>query len=144
MTSFILRKQPPALQWAMLLIASIVCVAAFELMRLPAALMLGAIAAAILLSWFEGRVTIPPWAFVIPQGFVGCLVARAITPDIVMTIFRRWPMFLVLIGAVIFFAAVLGYALASSPRHDRGLGVLRWHRDGDGADVRSLWRRHEA
>jgi membrane AbrB-like protein len=112
MTSFILRKQPPALQWAMLLIASIVCVAAFELMRLPAALMLGAIAAAILLSWFEGRVTIPPWAFVIPQGFVGCLVARAITPDIVMTIFRRWPMFLVLIGAVIFFAAVLGYALA--------------------------------
>ena len=89
-----------------------VCVAAFELVRLPAALMLGAIAAAILLSWFEGRVKIPPWGFVIAQGFVGCLVARAITADIVLTIFRGWPMFLVLIGAVIFFAAVLGYVLA--------------------------------
>ncbi len=33
--------------------------------------MLGAIAAAIVLSWFEGRVKIPPWAFVIAQGFVG-------------------------------------------------------------------------
>jgi uncharacterized protein len=112
MSPFILSKHPPALQWAMLLAASVVCIAAFELMRLPAALMLGAIAAAIVLSWFEGRVTIPSWGFVIAQGFVGCLVARAITPEIVMTIFRKWPMFLVLIGAVIFFAAVLGYVLA--------------------------------
>jgi uncharacterized protein len=111
MSHFTLRQTPPALQWGALLGASVVGVAAFELMRLPAALMLGAIAAAILLSWFEGRVTIPPWGFVIAQGFVGCLVARAITPDIVMTIFRRWPMFLALIGAVILFAAILGYVL---------------------------------
>jgi membrane AbrB-like protein len=111
MSHFTLRRTPPTLQWAALLGASVVGVAAFELMRLPAALMLGAIAAAILLSWFEGRVTIPPWGFVIAQGFVGCLVAHAITPDIVITIFRRWPMFLALIGAVILFAAILGYVL---------------------------------
>ena len=111
MSHFTLRQTSPALQWAALLGASVVGVAAFELMRLPAALMLGAIAAAILLSWFEGRVKIPAWGFVIAQGFVGCLVARAITPDIVLTIFRRWPMFLALIGAVILFAAVLGYVL---------------------------------
>jgi uncharacterized protein len=112
MSHFTLRQMPPALQWAGLLAASVVCIAAFELVRLPAALMLGAIAAAILLSWFEGRVKLPAWGFVIAQGFVACLVARAITAEIVMTIFRRWPMFLVLIGAVIFFAAVLGYVLA--------------------------------
>jgi membrane AbrB-like protein len=81
-------------------------------MRLPAALLLGAIGAAILVSWFEGRVRIPPWAFVIAQGFVGCLVARSITPDILATLFRKWPMFLTLIGAVIFFATSLGYVLA--------------------------------
>jgi membrane AbrB-like protein len=112
MPRFTLRQRPPALQWGALLSASLVCVAAFELMRLPAALMLGSIAAGILLSWFEGRVRIPAWAFVIAQGFVGCLVARSITPDIVMTIVRKWPMFLGLIGAVIFFAAGLGFALA--------------------------------
>jgi membrane AbrB-like protein len=111
MSHFTLRQTKPALQWAALLGASVVGVAGFELMRLPAALLLGAIAAAILLSWFEGRVTMPPWGFVIAQGFVGCLVARAITPDIVMTLFRRWPMFLFLIGAVILFAAVLGFGL---------------------------------
>jgi uncharacterized protein len=112
MSPFTLRQRPPALQWSALLGASLICVAAFELMRLPAALLLGAIAAAILLSWFEGRVRIPAWAFVIAQGFVGCLVARSITPDIVMTIFRKWPMFLTLIGSVIVFAAGLGFVLA--------------------------------
>ena len=85
MSPFTLRQTPQPIQWAALLGASVVCVAAFELMRLPAALMLGAIGAAILLCWFEGRVTIPPWGFVIAQGFIGCLVARAITADIVVT-----------------------------------------------------------
>jgi membrane AbrB-like protein len=112
MAPFTLRPTPPALQWGALLIATAACVFAFELVRLPAALLLGAIAAAILLSWFEGRVRIPPFAFIIAQGFVGCMVARSITPDIVMTIFHRWPMFLILIGAVIFLAAALGYVLA--------------------------------
>src|SRR3984957_8731809 len=111
MSPFTLRQTPRPIQWATLLAASVVFVAAFELMRLPAALMLGAIGAAICLCWFEGRVTIPPWGFVIAQGFIGCLVARAITTDIVVTIFQRWPMFLVLIGAVIVFAAALGYVL---------------------------------
>jgi membrane AbrB-like protein len=112
MSLFTLRERPPALQWGVLLAASFIWVAAFELVRLPAALMLGAVAAGILLSWFEGRVKIPPWSFVLAQGVVGCLVARSITPDIVITIVRKWPMFLILIGAVIFFAAALGFVLA--------------------------------
>jgi membrane AbrB-like protein len=49
---------------------------------------------------------------VVAQGFVGCLIARSITPDILMTILHKWPMFLILISAVIFFAAALGFILA--------------------------------
>ena len=60
MSRFTLRRRPPALQWGALLSASLISVAAFELMRLPAALLLGAIAAGILLAWFEGRVKFPP------------------------------------------------------------------------------------
>ena len=112
MSRFTLKERPSTLQWSALLAASLVCVSAFEVMRLPAALLLGSIAAAILVSWFGGRVSIPPWAFVVAQGFVGCLVARSITPDILLTIFQKWPMFLGLIGAVIFFAAALGFVLS--------------------------------
>jgi uncharacterized membrane protein AbrB (regulator of aidB expression) len=67
MSQFTLRRTSQPIQWAALLAGSVVCVAAFELMRLPAALMLGAIGAAICLCWFEGRVTIPPWGFVIAE-----------------------------------------------------------------------------
>ena len=52
MSHFTLRQTPQPIQWATLLGASVVCVAAFELMRLPAALMLGAIGAAILLCYW--------------------------------------------------------------------------------------------
>ena len=54
-----LHGRPAALQWGALLGASLVLVSLLELMRLPAALLLGAMAAAILLAWFEGRVKIP-------------------------------------------------------------------------------------
>ena len=50
MPRFTLRKKPPALQWAALLGATIIGVGFFELARLPAALLLGAIGAAILLA----------------------------------------------------------------------------------------------
>jgi membrane AbrB-like protein len=112
MPTLTLRGRQPALQWGALLIASLLCIWGFELARLPAALLLGAIAAAILVSWFEGRVRIPPWAFVVAQGFVGCLVARSITPDILIALFRKWPMFLTLIGMVVVCATSLGFVLA--------------------------------
>jgi uncharacterized protein len=112
MLTLTLRRRQPVLQWGALLIATLLCIWGFELVRLPAALLLGAIAAGILVSWFEGRVKIPPWAFVVAQGFVGCLVARSVTPDILITIFRKWPMFLILIGMVIVFATSLGFVLA--------------------------------
>ena len=102
---------------------------------------------AILLSWFEGRVRIPPWAFVFAQGFVGCLVARSITPDILTTIFRKWPMFLTLIGAVIIFRRrprLCARPLESVSGHDGGLGLFARRGDRDGADGRSFRRRHEA
>jgi len=101
-----------ALQWAAMIGATLASVSLFRLAGLPAAILLGAIAGAIAVSWFEGRVKVAPWAFVLAQGFVGCLVARSITPDILVTILAKWPMFTLLIVAVIAFATGLGYVLA--------------------------------
>ncbi len=107
-----LHDRPAALQWGALLGASLVLVSLLELTRLPAALLLGSMGAAILLAWFEGRVKIPAWSFVIAQGIVGCLVARSISPDILAEMVREWPMFLTCVGSVILFSTALGYALA--------------------------------
>jgi membrane AbrB-like protein len=112
MSHFTLRGRPAPLQWCALLSASLVSIWVLELMGLPAALLLGSMAAAILLAWFEGRVKIPAWSFVLAQGVVGCLVARSISPDIVTEMLRQWPMFIACIGMVIVFATTLGFLLA--------------------------------
>ena len=112
MSHFTLRQTSPVLQWATLLAASVVCIAAFELVRLPAALMLGAIAGAILVASFEGRVHIPPQSFILAQGVIGCLVAKAIGAVSPATMLAQWPIFLIGIGTVMAFAAGLGMLLA--------------------------------
>src|SRR5580658_627043 len=112
MSPFTLRGRPAPLQWCALLGASLVLISVLELLGLPAALLLGSIGAGILLAWFEGRIEIPAWSFVIAQGVVGCLVARSISPDILMEMLRQWPMFITCIGMVIVFATTLGFLLA--------------------------------
>ena len=84
-----LRDSPPLVQWGLLVIASIAFVWLLELIRIPAALLLGSMAAGIGVAAFEGRIAAPKWLFVMAQGVVGCLVARSIGPDILTTILRQ-------------------------------------------------------
>ena len=69
-------------------------------------------AAAALLASFEGKVRIPAWSFILAQGVVGCLVARAIGSAASMTMVRQWPVFLTGVLAVIAIATALGALLA--------------------------------
>jgi membrane AbrB-like protein len=107
-----LQGRPAGVHWGALIAATLVFVCILELLGLPAALLLGSMAAAVLVAWFEGRVRIPPWPFIVAQGFVGCLVARSISPDILVEMLHQWPLFITCIGMVIFFAAALGFLLA--------------------------------
>jgi uncharacterized protein len=107
-----LRGRPAGVHWGALTVATLVFVCILELAGLPAALLLGSMTAAILVAWFEGRVRIPPSPFIFAQGVVGCLVARSITPDILIEMLREWPMFITSIGMVIVFATTLGFMLA--------------------------------
>jgi membrane AbrB-like protein len=107
-----LSARPAVLHWAALIGATLACVALFRLAGLPAALLLGAIAGAILLGSFEGRVHIPPRSFILAQAVIGCLIAKALGAASMATMLRQWPIFLIGIGAVMAFAAVLGVLLA--------------------------------
>ena len=46
------------------------------------------------------------------QTIVGCLVARAITGDIVVTFLKDWPLFLAVVLVIVATSAVLGWAIA--------------------------------
>jgi uncharacterized protein len=107
-----LSARPAALHWAALIGGTLAFVALFRLVGLPAALLLGAIAGAILVASFEGRVYIPPRSFILAQGVIGCLIAKAIGAASMGTMLKQWPIFLIGIGTVMAFAAVLGVLLA--------------------------------
>jgi membrane AbrB-like protein len=107
-----LRATPTILKWGVLLAASLAFIVPLELIRLPAALLLGAMAAAILVAVFEGKLAVPQWPYVIAQGLIGCLVARGIGPAILKTMLQQWPLFLAGVCSVLVISTSLGALLA--------------------------------
>jgi membrane AbrB-like protein len=89
-----------------------VLIVLLELIHIPAALLLGAMASAILLSTFDGRLALPAKPYLLAQGLIGCLIARSISPAILAEMLRQWPVFLISTAAVIFFSSALGALLA--------------------------------
>ncbi len=107
-----LRATPTVLKWGVLLAASLAFIVPLELIRLPAALLLGAMAAAILVAVFEGKLSVPRWPYVLAQGLIGCLVARSIGPPILVTMVQHWPLFIAGVCSVLLISTSLGALLA--------------------------------
>lgn len=81
--------------------------------QVPAALLLGPMLSAILLSLFEVNLKIDTRLFTISQGVIGCMVGAAITPAILREAAAGWPIFLGGVLSVILAATLIGYFLAA-------------------------------
>ena len=111
-TAFTLHNTRAPVKWTILLLVSLAFIVPLELVHLPAALLLGAMAAAILVAVFDGKLAVPRWPFVLAQGLVGCLVARSIGPAILVTMVHQWPLFLAGVCSVLLISTSLGALLA--------------------------------
>ena len=85
--------------------------AAFEVIALPAALLLGPMIAGIIMGSNGGRIRPPRLPIFAAQTVVGCLVARAITGDIVVAFLKDWPLFLSVVIAVVAISGAIGWVL---------------------------------
>ncbi len=101
-----------ALHWAILALTSLIFVAGLELLRLPAALLLGSLVAAALIAAADVRLHVPALLFRVAQAVVGCMIARAFPVATVSEIARGWPVFLGGVLSVIAVSAALGWLLA--------------------------------
>ncbi len=107
-----LNGRPRFVHWGLLLALTILFAALFDAVRLPAALLLGAMLGAILIAIADGTPRIPRRAFVVAQGVIGCLVARSITPEILVSLRHDWLLFLSVTITVILVCAGMGWILA--------------------------------
>ena len=107
-----LRGRGAGVQWAVLLALSVVFTVLLELLRLPAALLLGPMLAGMLVAAGETSVRVPWPLFTTSQGIIACLMARSISPAIVGTLAQDWPLFIVATVSVILASTLVGWLLA--------------------------------
>lgn len=99
------------LQWAVLLVLSLGLVAVALWIRLPAALMIGPMVAAILIGTAEGSIRVPLRPMIAVQGVIGFLMGRAIPLTFVEDLARDWPLLLMGLAGVIVAAGAIGLLL---------------------------------
>ena len=103
----------PTLRQACALVAvSAAFIVPLELVHFPAAVLLGAMAGGIVVATLAGSLVVPMVPFALAQGLIGCLMARAIGPDILSEIGREWPVFLGGVCSVLAVSTALGVLLA--------------------------------
>jgi membrane AbrB-like protein len=95
-----------------LLVVTAALVALLYLIGLPAAFLLGAMGAAMLLVGRGGAVRLPDWIFGLAQGVVGCLIARSFTPALFRAVLQHFALFAGVTLSVLLVATALGLALA--------------------------------
>ncbi len=98
-------------QWLALIALTLLFGGALTALRLPAGLLIGAIAAAAGVAAFDGRIRVPPWAFLMAQAAIGGMIAQKMTPAILHEMARDWPLFLAAAFSVIAASSLFGWLL---------------------------------
>jgi len=99
---------PQPLRWLVLLGGSLLLAALLMVVRLPAAMLLGPMMAAIAVEAAGGGIRLPRSLLYVSQAVIGCMIARALTPGILGIFAYRWPIFLGVILAVVAAASMIG------------------------------------
>lgn len=107
-----LKNRPLGLQWVLLLALSAAFVALLAALRLPAALLLGPMAAGIVVATWDGTLRIPAQPFYVAQAVIGCLIARSLPLSIFAEMRHDGFLFAAAVVLVIVAGTGLGWLLA--------------------------------
>ena len=105
-------RMPRPVQWAALLAGSLAIGGALELAGIPAALLLGPMAAAILVAVAGCRIGVLRLPYYASQGMIACLVSSSITASILSTFLDDWPIYVAVVVAVVAASSVLGFLMS--------------------------------
>jgi len=107
-----LATLPRAGQWALLVASSAGFGAALQAAGLPAALLLGPMLAGILVGTGGGTIRVPRLPYFGAQAAIGWLIAGAITPAILVSFLRDWPLFLAMVLSTLVASSLLGWLMS--------------------------------
>ncbi|MGC1560633.1 MAG: hypothetical protein WA820_12380 [Bradyrhizobium sp.] len=89
-----LSTLPVVARWGVLIALSVLFAALLTWARLPAAVLLGAMLAGILVENGEAGILVPQLPFGFALAIIGCMIARVLTSTIIHSFLHQWPLFL--------------------------------------------------
>jgi membrane AbrB-like protein len=98
-------------RWMGLLVLSLAISALLYWAAFPAALLLGPMLVAIAFGVAGSELSLPRWFFVGAQSVIGCLVARALTTSILVSIADDWVIMLMVVGTTVLAGGLVGWIL---------------------------------
>jgi hypothetical protein len=101
-------------RWIVLIVLSVLFAVGLEMLRLPAAMLLGPMIAAILLASRGGGVSVARLVFFGAQGIVGVMIAGNLPASILGEVVSSWPVFLTGTLATLLASSLLGWVLVRS------------------------------
>lgn len=107
-----MARVPAAVQWALLFGTSALLALGLEMAGLAAAFLLGPMIAGILLGVNGCTIRISPVPYLGAQAIIGLMVAQTVTPSIVTSFLRGWPLFLSVVLSTIVVSSVVGWLLS--------------------------------
>ena len=99
-------------QWAALLLVSLIFAGVLGLAKLPAALLIGPMLAAIIAGTNGATVRVPKPAFGAAQAIIGCLIAASISPAIFSAFLDDWLLFAGVVAATLAASSFLGWFIS--------------------------------
>jgi membrane AbrB-like protein len=97
--------------WISLLLLTAALSVALQWARLPAAFLLGAMAAAMIVATRGSPLRLPGWVFALGQAAIGCMIARSFTPALFRSMGEHLALFAGAALSVLLAATALGLAL---------------------------------
>ncbi len=107
-------RRGAALRWLGLLALSAAVSTLLEVVRLPAAFLLGPLVAGLVLRLVDVEIKVPKGAWLGAQCVIGGMIGSVLTPEIVRTFLADWPLLLGSVGMVVALATLCGWGLARS------------------------------
>lgn len=98
-----------AASWALLIGISAIAAAVLTWLAIPAALLLGSMLAGMVVAFRRASLKVPPQAFAISQGLLGCMIAKIMSSLFSQPMVGNWPLIAVGVLAVIAASGVLGW-----------------------------------
>ena len=105
------HRLPLAGLWIVLALVSAVLGGVLLQAMVPAALLLGPMLSAIAFGVGGSGLRLPRWAFLMAQSVIGCLVASALTPSILLDIADSWAVMLAIVAATVAAGGLVGWTL---------------------------------